>query len=205
MNQPPERPQPEQPQQPPQPEPRSPAPAAPAPPSESPAPATPPSRPTAGASASPATGEINYAAWAILGGGFVILVGIFLNWFTVSASFGESSVSASAAGTEDWTGVIALFAAIVAIAGGGAAVLMSDPGMKRGSLVAGMIAAVVGLIMTVVAFFRASGLGFDIPDAAGQTLASVDGKAAIGLYISFLGAVIATAGAVLAIRKSSVG
>jgi hypothetical protein len=68
-----------------------------------------------------------------------------------------------------------------------------------------VIAAVVGLVMTVVAFFRASSLGFDIPDAAGQTIASVDGKAAVGLYVSFLGAVIATAGAVIGVRRPSGG
>ena len=57
--------------------------------------------------ASTGSGDINYPAWAMLGGGFLILIGIFLNWFTVSASVAGFSASVSETGTGDWTGIVA--------------------------------------------------------------------------------------------------
>lgn len=152
---------------------------------------------------SPATtgsGDINYAAWAMLGGGFVILIGIFLNWFTVSATIGGFSASVSETGTGDWTGIVALIASLVAIGAGGSAILMADPAIKRYALIAGTIAAVIALIVTVVAFFRANSVGIDLPQEGQLGSAAIDGKAAVGLYISFLGAVIATVGGALAMR-----
>jgi hypothetical protein len=146
-------------------------------------------------------GEIDYAAWGLVGGGFLVLLGIFLNWFTVTAQIAGFSGSISKAGTEDWTGMVALVASIVAIAGGGAAILMSDAGIKRSALMAATIAAVVALVVTLIAFFRANSVGVDLPVLAGGPNASIDAGAAAGLYVSFLGAVIATAGGVLAARR----
>lgn len=154
----------------------------------------PPSRTSTG------SGEINYPAWAMLGGGFVILIGIFLNWFTVSATIGGFSASASETGTGDWTGIVALIASLVAIGAGGSAILMTDPAIKRYALIAGTIAGVIALIVTVVAFFRANSVGIDLPQDGQLAAAAIDGKAAVGLYISFLGAVIATVGGALAMR-----
>jgi hypothetical protein len=146
------------------------------------------------------SGEINYAAWAMLGGGFVILVGIFLNWFTVSATIAGFSASVSETGTGDWTGIVALIASLVAIGAGGSAILMADPAIKRYALIAGTIAGVIALIVTVVAFFRANSVGIDLPQEGQLGSAAIDGQAAVGLYISFLGAVIATVGGALAMR-----
>jgi hypothetical protein len=150
--------------------------------------------------ASTGSGEINYPAWAMVGGGFVILVGIFLNWFTVSASIAGFSASVSETGTGDWTGIAALIAALVAIGAGGSAILMADPVIKRYSLIAGAIAAAIALLATVIAFFRANSVGVDLPRQGQLGAAAVEGTAAIGLYISFLGAVIATVGGALAMR-----
>jgi hypothetical protein len=145
-------------------------------------------------------GEINYPAWAILGGGFLILIGIFLNWFTVSATIAGFSASVSETGTGDWTGIVALIASLVAIGAGGSAILMADPAIRRYALIAGTIAAVIALIVTVIAFFRATSVGIDLPREGQLGSAAIDGTAAIGLYISFLGAVIATVGGALAMR-----
>lgn len=150
--------------------------------------------------ASTGSGEINYPAWAMIGGGFLILIGIFLNWFTVSATVGGFSASASETGTGDWTGIVALIASLVAIGAGGSAILMADPAIKRYALIAGTIAGVIALIVTVVAFFRANSVGIDLPQEGQLGAAAIDGKAAVGLYISFLGAVIATVGGALAMR-----
>ena len=150
--------------------------------------------------ASMRSGDINYPAWAMVGGGFIILIGIFLNWFTVSATIAGFSASVSETGTGDWTGIVALIASLVAIGAGGSAILMTDPMIKRYSLIAGTIAAVIALIVTVVAFFRANSVGVDLPRQGQLGAAAVDGTAAIGLYISFLGAVIATVGGALAVR-----
>jgi hypothetical protein len=157
-----------------------------------------PERPPSPASAG--SGDINYAAWAMLGGGFLILIGIFLNWFTVSASVAGFSASVSETGTGDWTGIVALIASLVAIGAGGSAILMPDPSIKRYALIAGTIAGVIALIVTVVAFFRANSVGIDLPQEGQLGAAAIDGKAAVGLYISFLGAVIATVGGALAMR-----
>jgi hypothetical protein len=162
-----------------------------------------PSEPQPGGSPPPAptsSGDINYAAWAMLGGGFLILIGIFLNWFTVSASIAGFSASASESGTGDWTGIVALIASLVAIGAGGSAILLADPAIKRYALIAGTIAGVIALIVTVVAFFRANSVGLDLPQEGQLGSAAIDGKAAVGLYISFLGAVIATVGGALAMR-----
>jgi hypothetical protein len=150
--------------------------------------------------ASTGSADINYPAWAMIGGGFLILIGIFLNWFTVSATIGGFSASASETGTGDWTGIVALIASLVAIGAGGSAILMTDPAIKKYALIAGTIAGVIALIVTVVAFFRANSVGIDLPQEGQLGAASVDGKAAVGLYISFLGAVIATVGGALAMR-----
>jgi hypothetical protein len=167
-----------------------------------------PTEPQPGGSPSPAptgSGDINYAAWAMLGGGFLILIGIFLNWFTVSASIAGFSASVSESGTGDWTGIVALIASLVAIGAGGSAILMADPAIKRYALIAGTIAGVIALIVTVVAFFRANSVGIDLPQEGQLGAAAVDGKAAVGLYISFLGAVITTVGGALAMRGRQPG
>jgi hypothetical protein len=146
-------------------------------------------------------GDIDYAAWALVGGGFLILLGIFLKWFSVTANIAGFSGSISKAGTEDWTGVVALIAALVAIGGGGAAILMTDARIKRSALMAATIAGVIALVVTVIAFFRANSVGVELPVLAGGPNASIDAGAAAGLYVSFLGAVIATAGGVLSARR----
>jgi hypothetical protein len=147
------------------------------------------------------SGEIDYAAWALVGGGFLILLGIFLKWFSVTANIAGFSGSISKAGTEDWTGIVALIASLVAIGGGGAAILLADVRIKRSALMAAAIAGVIALVVTVIAFFRANSVGVELPVLAGGPNASIDAGAAAGLYVSFLGAVIATAGGVLAARR----
>jgi hypothetical protein len=147
------------------------------------------------------SGEIDYAAWSLVGGGFLILLGIFLKWFSVTANIAGFSGSISKAGTEDWTGIVTLIASLVAIAGGGAAILLADVRVKRSALMAATIAGVIALVVTVIAFFRANSVGVELPVLAGGPNASIDAGAAAGLYVSFLGAVIATAGGVLAARR----
>ena len=148
------------------------------------------------------TGQMNYAALAVAGGGFLGFIGIFLKWFTVEASVAGFSASASANGTTDWTGVLAAIAALVALAGGAAALIMSDEGIKRMALAVAAIGGVLLLIATVAAFFRTGNVDVSLPAAAEGGGLSLNGKAAVGLYISFLGGVIATVGAALALRKT---
>jgi hypothetical protein len=149
----------------------------------------------------PGTGEIDYASWALVGGGFIVFIGIFLRWFTVSVSIAAFRASASTSGIDDWTGVVALIAALAAMGAGAAAILMSDESIKRAARIAGTIAGAVALVVTVVAFFRAGDIGVEIPGTAEVAAASIAGTAAPGLYVSFLGAVIATVGGALAMRR----
>jgi hypothetical protein len=158
-----------------------------------------PERPSAPPPA--ASSQIDYAAWALIGGGFLVFIGVYLKWFDFSASVGGFSTSASSNGTSDWTGVVAVIAGLVAIGAGGAALLLSDD-IKRTARLIGATAGVVALIVTVIAFFRVSSVGVDLPTTGGAA-ASIDAKAAVGLYVSFLGAVIATVGGAMAMRRAA--
>ncbi len=150
-----------------------------------------PPRSTAGA-------VIDYAAWALVIGGFLLFLGVYLKWFTISASFSGVTASASTNGTSDWTGVVAVVAGLAALGAGAAALLMS-PDIGRPARLVGTIAAVAGLIVTVIAFFRANSVGLQLPGAGGAN--GVDATATAGLYVSFLGAVIATVGAAMSMRR----
>jgi hypothetical protein len=128
------------------------------------------------------TQQINYTAWAAIGGGFLGFVGVYLSWFSIQG--------VGFNGTEDWTGVLAVVAGLVALAGGAVALLMgNDAGLKRIGLAAAAFGGVLLLVSTIAAFLSP-------PDILG-----IEAETASGLYVSFAGGVIATVGAALAMKQ----
>jgi hypothetical protein len=146
--------------------------------------------------------QIDYGAIGLIGGGFLVFVGAYLNWFNFSVSAaGFGVTSGSANGTTDWTGTVAVIAGIAAIVAGGAALLLGED-VKRVARLVGTVTALLALIATVIAFFRVNDVGIDFATLGGPT-ASIDVQAAAGLYASFLGAVIATVGGAMSVRRNA--
>jgi hypothetical protein len=130
------------------------------------------------------TDSLPIAAGAAAVGGLIAFLGVYLNWFTVTAG----GVQAEVRGTEDWTGLVAVVAGLAALIGGGAAMLIKDsPVGKLGAALAG-VGGVFAAAMAIIALLRLDAIAQDV--AGGPA----DGDWATGLWISLIGGLVAMVG-----------
>jgi hypothetical protein len=128
-------------------------------------------------------GKISYAGVGVAVGGLIGFLGVIVGWFKLSLPAGGTA-TVTLSGTHDWTGTVALAAAVGAFAFGIAYVVLQDPQLRRITGVLGAICSAFLLIMTLVGFSRVG-----------------DATAATGLAVSFLGGVVAVVGSVLTSRE----
>jgi hypothetical protein len=194
-----------------------PPPATPAPITSEPQPATPAAR--------PANGEIRFYAVAAAVGGFLAVVGVFLKWFTARVAFSGASVggvnipainrSQSFNGTEDWTGVVCLIVGVLILLVGIAGILAQEPGQRKAMNTAAAVGGIIVIAMCVVALIRIDSAVGDAKSAIEDSLNAsggglqglldkftVEAAAAFGLYVSFLGGIVAVVGGFLGARQS---
>lgn len=138
-------------------------------------------------------GKITYAGVGVAVGGLVGFTGIITHWFAYSYPVNGDTLTVTLSGTADWTGSLALAAAIGAFAFGAGYVLLDDPRLRRLFGVLMSVCAAFLLILPLFGFTR-------IDEAVGVPVSRFTVQAAAGLVISFLGGVLAIAGSLLASR-----
>jgi hypothetical protein len=148
--------------------------------------------------------KINYAGVAGAIGGLLGFIGVFAYWWTYSWVATGATLTVAVRGTADWTGVAALVAGIAAFAFGGAYLLMDDPSLRRITGTVMGIGAIFLLTMTVAGMFRTT-QAIGVPLVAGQAGSTVTFSTALdaGIYVSFLGGVVAVVGTILMVAGSS--
>jgi hypothetical protein len=140
---------------------------------------------------------LSYPALGAMTGGFLGLLGVFLGWFAHEARLAGGGVESFVVrGTQDLSGQLAAFAAIVAFVGGGAMLLMADAKIGRWATMAAGAGAVFLLAFSAAGLFRA-----DAALESANALVAVRDGTAFGAYLSALGGVIATASVMLGIVR----
>jgi hypothetical protein len=128
--------------------------------------------------------------------------------------FGGASQSVGATGISHWTGILALIAALVTLAVAVGVVVLQDPGTRRTAAIvavggggAALVMAILGVVMSEsIAVGSAPGgreaLDFarQFADQLGLEGFRVDTGPAIGVFVTALGGAVAVAGGFLALR-----
>ena len=139
-------------------------------------------------------GKISYPGVGVAVGGLIGFLGVMVGWFKYAYPLGNGTATVTLNGTNDWTGAVAMAAAVGAFAFGGAYVLLDDPNVRR---IAGVLMAVCSAFLLVMSLF-----GFGrISDAVGTPASVFTTGAGMGLVISFVGGVVALVGSFLASRE----
>jgi hypothetical protein len=176
---------------------------------------------SAAPSASPPTAAIVAGV-----GGLVALIGVFLNWATVTSSleggqfagqeFGPISRSEGAAGLEHWTGILALIAAVVVIAAAVGLVVLHDPGTRRMAAMTALGGGVVALLMAILGVVMSESIALtDVPggrqaldfarqfaEQLGVQGFGIDTGPGVGVFVTAIGGVAAAAGGFMALRRT---
>ncbi|MEX0755503.1 MAG: hypothetical protein WD739_06470 [Actinomycetota bacterium] len=150
--------------------------------------------------------KLHYPAIGLAGGGAIAIMGVALGWWQYSFPLENGVATVVLKGTDDWTGVLCMLFGFLAIFAG-IALLVEDTQMRTIGAALGVAVGLLVLVTGVVGLFRADAV-VGIPQPLGSTLGGgEDGglinDVAIGVYVSILGGVIATAGAALASRGKS--
>jgi hypothetical protein len=160
-------------------------------------------------------------------GGLAALIGVFLNWATLTSSleggelagqqFGPISRSEGAAGLGHWTGILALVAALVVIAAAVALVVLQDPATRRIAALAALGGGAVALLMAILGVVMSESIALaDVPggrqaiDFARQFAEQlgvqgfrIDTGPGLGVFVTALGGALAAVGGFLALRPAS--
>ena len=139
-------------------------------------------------------GKISYAGVGVTVGGVIGFLGVLVGWFSYSYPLNGGTATVNLSGTADWTGTVALVAAIAAFAFGGAYILIEDAKLHRTVGVLMAVASAFLLVMSLVGFGR-------VAEAVGVPTSIFTTSTHTGLVISFAGGVIAMVGSLLASRE----
>lgn len=126
---------------------------------------------------------------ALIIGGLLMIVGMFMTFITVEGPGGSTSFNgqdAEEASPYFVAGVVSLLAAAALFA------MKSATGRK----------VVAGLAIAIVAFFGAYAAFTDITEIGDLSSGGIEASAGIGLYIAALGSIVALAGAIMALMAA---
>jgi hypothetical protein len=150
--------------------------------------------------------RINFLAVATATAGLIGFIGIFAKWYSYTYPLEGGTVTIYLDGTWDTSGAIALAAGLGALAFGCAYMLLTDPAIRRVVALLMVISSVMLLLGSILGFTRiaeAIGPSPFLPGAEGVT--EFTGKVAIGLGISFVSGLIATAASILLVSRRESG
>jgi hypothetical protein len=150
--------------------------------------------------------RINFLAVVTAVAGLTGFIGVFAKWFSYSYPVSGGTVTIYLDGTWDGTGAIALAAGIGALLFGCAYMLLTDAAIRRVVALLMVISSVVLLVVSAIGFTRvAETIGPNplLPGAEGLT--EFHATVAIGLGISLMSGIIATAASVLLVGRREAG
>jgi hypothetical protein len=145
--------------------------------------------------------SFTYPGIGVAVGGLFGALGVFADWFSFTATVGGGQLTVGIAGTEDWTGRLAVVAGVAALLFGAAYVLFTDAQIRKVSAVAMAAASAVLLVMTVFGILRVDDVVPSFVAQSGVGDVTFSSSYAAGIGISFLGGVVAFVASFLAIRE----
>jgi hypothetical protein len=159
-------------------------------------------------------------------GGIAALIGVFLDWATITTSFeggqfaGQQLPSFTetvgvAQGLDHWTGIVALVASVVAVAGAVGSLVVQDSGTRRIAAMAAVGGGIVALLTAIVGIVVSESIAVStFPDGskalefARQFAEQLGGQGfriqtgpSIGVLVTALGGAVATGGGFMALRQ----
>jgi hypothetical protein len=151
--------------------------------------------------------RINFLAVATATAGLTGFVGVYAKWFSYSYPVDNGIVTIYLDGTWDATGALALAGGLGALMFGCAYILLSDPAIRRLTVLLMVLSSVVLLLASAIGFTRVAETIGPSPlllGAEGRT--EFHATVAIGLGISLVSGILATAASVLLVgrREASV-
>jgi hypothetical protein len=160
-------------------------------------------------------------------GGLSALIGVFLDWATITTSFEGGQFAGqqlpaftesvgTAQGLDHWTGIVALVASVVAVAGAIGSVVVQDSGTRRiavmaaigGGLVA-LLTAIVGMVVSESIAVSTFPGGSQALEFARQFAEQLGGQGfrihtgpSLGVFVTALGGAAAAGGGFMALRQA---
>jgi hypothetical protein len=150
--------------------------------------------------------RINFLAVATATAGLTGFVGVYAKWFSYSYPVDNGIVTIYLDGTWDVTGALALAGGLGALMFGCAYILLSDPAIRRLTVLLMVLSSVVLLLASAIGFTRVAETIGPSPlllGAEGRT--EFHGTVAIGLGISLVSGILATAASVLLVGRREAG
>jgi hypothetical protein len=150
--------------------------------------------------------RINFLAVVTAVAGLTGFIGVFAKWFSYSYPVSGGTVTIYLDGTWDGTGAIAFAAGIGALLFGSAYMLLTDAAIRRVVALLMVISSVVLLLASAIGFTRideAIGASPLLPGAEGLT--EFHATVALGIFISLMSGILATAASVLLVGRREAG
>jgi hypothetical protein len=150
--------------------------------------------------------RINFLAVATATAGLTGFVGVYAKWFSYSYPVDNGIVTIYLDGTWDVTGALALAGGLGALMFGCAYILLSDPAIRRLTVLLMVLSSVVLLLASAIGFTRVAETIGPSPlllGAEGRT--EFHATVAIGLGISLVSGILATAASVLLVGRREAG
>jgi hypothetical protein len=150
--------------------------------------------------------RINFLAVVTAAAGLTGFVGVYAKWFSYSYPVDNGIVTIYLDGTWDATGALALAGGLGALMFGCAYILLSDPAIRRLTVLLMVLSSVVLLLASAIGFTRVAETIGPSPlllGAEGRT--EFHATVAIGLGISLVSGILATAASVLLVGRREAG
>jgi hypothetical protein len=145
--------------------------------------------------------RFTYPGIGVAVGGLFGALGVLADWFSFSATVAGGRLTVGLAGTEDWTGRLALVAGVSALLFGAAYILFTDPAIRKVAAVSMAASSAVLLVMSVFGALRVDEVVPNVVAQSGLSGVTFTSSYAAGLGISFVGGVVAFVASFLAIRE----
>lgn len=160
-------------------------------------------------------------------GGVAALIGVFLDWATITTSFEGGQFAGqqlpaftesvgTAQGLDHWTGVVALVASVVAVAGAIGSTVVQDSGTRRTAVMAAVGGGIVALLTAIVGRVVSESIavstfpgGSQALEFARQFAEQLGGQGfriqtgpSLGVFVTALGGAVAAGGGFMALRQA---
>ncbi|MFN8233209.1 MAG: hypothetical protein U0V56_06975 [Actinomycetota bacterium] len=145
--------------------------------------------------------RFTYPGIGVAVGGLFGALGVFADWFSYTATVAGGQLTVGIAGTEDWSGRLAVVAGFSALLFGGAYILLSEPTLRKVSGAAMAASSAVLLVMTLWGAIRVDDVVPDVVARGALGDVAFTGSISAGLAVSFVGGVLAFVASFMAIRQ----
>ena len=149
--------------------------------------------------------RIDFLAVVTAVAGLIGFIGVYAKWFSYEYAAEGGTITIFLDGTWDTTGALALTGGIGALAFGCAYMLLTDPAIRRIVVLLMVISSVLLLLASIFGFTRVDDAVTDSPLMPGATGTEFTATVAVGLWISLVCGILATAASMLLVTRRESG